>query len=125
MNALKSFVTACLALLLSLPAAAYAEYKAVLSCGMNNEHINILACFESTELKLTNYGSTNVYKIYNIHQAGNQYRDGLHIRLSDSFKITAQNSHQNLVLSIQITDENGKKLYQDAVGKFGVIKVGN
>ena len=105
---------------------AFAQnFTAILSCGFNGNHINIAACFTDTDLKLTNHGQTGIYKIYNIGQLGTEYRDGLHINLSQSFRITAQNSDDTLVLGLVIKDGNGNTVYQDAVGRFGVIKVGN
>ena len=100
-------------------------FTAILSCGCNVNHINIAACFTDTDMKLTNNGQTGIYKIYNIGQLGTEYRDGLHIELSQSFTITAQNSDDTLVLGLVIKDVNGNTVYQDAVGRFGVIKVGN
>ena len=105
---------------------AFAQnFTAILSCGFNGNHVNIAACFTDTDLKLTNHGQTGIYKIYNIGQLGTEYRDGLHINLSQSFRITAQNSDDTLVLGLVIKDGNGNTVYQDAVGRFGVIKVGN
>tara|TARA_Y100000589_G_scaffold312797_1_gene333501 strand:+ start:1366 stop:1734 length:369 start_codon:yes stop_codon:yes gene_type:complete len=112
--------------LLLFSTEAFAEsFTALLSCGFNGSHINIAACFTDTDLKLTNNGQAGIYKIYNIGQLGTEYRDGLHIELSQSFKITAQNSNDTLVLGLVIKDGNGNTVYQDAVGRFGVIKVGN
>ena len=111
-------------LLFSTEASAQA-FTAIFSCGFNGNHINIAACFTDTDLKLTNNGQTGIYKIYNIGQLGIEYRDGLHIDLSQSFMITAQNSDDTLVLGLVIKDSSGNAVYQDAVGRFGVIKVGN
>jgi hypothetical protein len=104
---------------------AAAEYKAVLSCGFNGQHMNIAACFWDTELKLTNNGQTGVYKVHNVNEIGLEYGDGLHIELSNSFSLTAQNSDDTLTLGIRIFDSAGNEVYQDMVGRFGVIKVGN
>ncbi|MGB0634855.1 MAG: hypothetical protein ACPGKG_04580 [Paracoccaceae bacterium] len=103
----------------------YADYKAVLSCSMYGNHISILACFGDTELKLTNNGLNRVYKIYNISQLGQEHSDGLHISLSEKFTIIAQNGHDTLILGINIFDEFGDQVYQEEVGTWGVIKVGN
>ena len=112
--------------LLLFSTKAFAEsFTAILSCGFNGSHINIPACFTDTDLKLTNNGRTDIYKIYNMGQLGTEYRDGLHIDLSQNFKITAQNSDDTLVLGLVIKDDNGNTVFQDAVGRFGVIKVGN
>ena len=114
------------ALVLSATASqALAEFKAVLSCGMNGSHINVLACFSDTELKLTNNGQTDIYKIYNIGNLGSEYRDGLHIKLSNTFSFKAQNSHDTLVLGLTIYDSSNKVVFQDVAGMWGVINVGN
>ena len=124
MKIIKNIVLICAISLFSKFAAAQG-YTAILSCGFNGGHINIAACFLDTVLKLTNNGQTAIYKAYNIGQAGNEYSDGLHINLSESFRLTAQNSQDNLVLGIVIKNSNGQLVYQDVVGRFGVIKVGN
>ena len=119
-------LTKCAVITLGLcPLSAFADYTAVLSCGMNGGHINIAPCFIDTELKITSNGRTGVYKVYNLTQVGREYRDGLHIQLSESFSLMAQNSHDTLTLGISIIDENGQQVYQDMVGRFGVINVGN
>lgn len=104
---------------------ANTTYKAILTCGFNGMHTNILACFERTDLKLTNNGQTGIYKIYNISQLGNERSDGFHITLSNSFNLTAQNSHDTLTLGIKVYDNNNREVYQDMVGMWGVIKIGN
>ena len=124
----KIMKTLALAFIASLSFAAtqaMAEYKAVLTCGMNGSHINILACFTDTDLKVTNNGQTGIYKVYNIKQLGSEYQDGFHITLSNSFSLKAQNSHDTLTLGIKIYDANNNETYQDMVGKYGVINVGN
>ena len=121
----KSIASAFIATLSFASTQAMAEYRAVLSCGFNGSHINILACFDGTDLKLTNNGQTGIYKIYNISQLGNEYQDGFHINLSNSFSLTAQNSDDTLTLGIKIYDANDNEVYQDMVGMYGVIKVGN
>lgn len=101
------------------------RYTAVISCGMYGRHMNILACFEDTELKLTNEDRTGTYKIYNINQLGNEQSDGLHISLSEQFYLGAQNSHEALVLQISIYDESGALLLQESAGEWGVIRIEN
>ena len=118
------FIFICLFYLMGA-SLSYADYKAVLSCGMYGNHINILACFGDTELKLTNNGLNRVYKIYNISQLGDERRDGFHITLSNSFNLTAQNSHDTLTLGIKVYDNNNSEVYQDMVGMWGVIKISN
>ena len=120
---LKSKIKIAIIFLFVSATPAMAKYKAVLSCGFPGDHINILACFDGTDLKLTNHGQTRIYKNYNFRQLGREYRDGLHINLSTSFSLTAQNSSDHLTLGIKIYDANNKEVYQDMVGQYGVIKV--
>ena len=102
--------------LLLFSTKAFAEgFTAILSCGFNDSHINIAACFKDTELKLTNNGRTDICKIYNLGQLGSKDRDVLHIDLSQSFKITTQNSDDTLVLGLIIKNDNGNIVFQDAV----------
>lgn len=121
---IRKLIMACAFLFFSTKGFAQG-YTAILSCGHNGSHINIAACFTDTDLKLTNNGQTGVYKVYNIGQLGTEYRDGLHISLSKNFRLTAQNSQDTLVLGLIIKDAIGNVVYQDVVGRFGVIKVGN
>ena len=52
--------------------------------------------------------------------------DGLHVLLPNHFAITAQNSQEHLVLGIRIINISTREVvYQQEVGHYGVIKVGN
>ena len=51
---------------------------------------------------------------------------GLHVLLLEHFQLVAQNSQEHLVLGVKITEIRGRKVvYQQEVGQYGVIKVGN
>ena len=103
-------------------------FDAVLSCEHGNRHINIAACFAGsvdTEIKLTNFGRTNIYKMWQLNELGVEYQDGLHFELSDSFSLQAQNSSDVLNLRLIIKDDSGKVLFEDVVSQFGVIGVQN
>ena len=109
-------------------------YTATLTCGMGGgDHINIFGCFAGsgsygadTELEITNGQNYQMYKVYNLGQAGKEYRTGLEINLKESFKIFAQNSAEYLVLSLKIVDNaTGTTLYQDSAAQYGVINVSN
>jgi hypothetical protein len=97
------------------------------------DHINIVACFVGsgsygvdTELEITNGQNYQMYKPYNLTQAGSEYYSGFEIDLRDSFTIKAQNSSENLVLSLKIVDNaTGTTLYQDSAAEYGVIYVSN
>ena len=109
-------------------------YTATLTCGMGGgDHINIFGCFAGsgsygadTELEITNGQNYQMYKVYNLGQAGNEYRTGLEINLKESFKIYAQNSAEYLMLSLKIIDNaTGATLYQDSAAQYGVISISN
>lgn len=101
------------------------KYVAVVSCGYNNQHINVLACFANTELKLEIGGRTNLYKIHQIHTLGTERRDGLHIALPEHFRLTVQNSEKNLILGVTIYDSQMRVVFEDKVAKYGVVSVQN
>ena len=109
-------------------------YTATLTCGMSGgDHINIVACFVGsgsygidTELEITNGQNYQMYKPYNLSQAGSEYYNGLEINLRNNFKIFAQNSSEYLVLSLKIVDNaTGATLYQDSASQYGVINISN
>jgi hypothetical protein len=109
-------------------------YTATLTCGMSGgDHINIVACFVGsgsygvdTELEITNGQNYQMYKPYNLSQAGSEYYNGLEINLRNNFKIFAQNSSEYLILSLKIVDNaTGATLYQDSAAQYGVINISN
>ena len=106
-------------------------YEAILSCGMSaNENINILACFAAgggaqTELEIKNGSQYGMYKAHNISSLGRLERDGLHIDLQKHFAITAQNSHNILLLNLKVIDWKGDVLFQKSASQYGVISVSN
>jgi hypothetical protein len=100
----------------------YAQnYKAIISCGMNGKNINALACFDGTDLKITQNGQSKVYKHYQMNQLGSTYADGIHIELSSGFKLRAQNSDGTLVLGVKILDGSGKAVFNEEAGQYEVI----
>ena len=108
-------------------------YTATLTCGLGGgDHINIFGCFVGgkygvdTELEITNGQNYQMYKVYNLGQAGNEYRTGLEINLKESFKIFAQNSAEHLVLSLKIIDNaTGATVFEDSAAQYGRINVSN
>lgn len=108
-------------------AKAY-PYEAILSCGYNNNHINIAACFvpgkygAETQLELKNGNFYKMYKSYQLRQAGKETRAGLVIPLRNTYQITAQNSSKNLLLSLKIKDKKtGRIIYQKSGAKYRVV----
>ena len=104
-------------------------YTATLSCGMGgSDHINIVACFVGgtygvdTDLEIRNGQDYQLYKPYNLRQAGSEYYDRFEINLKDSFQIVAQNSSEYLILSLKIIDNaTGTKIYEDSASQYGVV----
>lgn len=131
--------------------AGPSKYEALLTCGINGSHINILACFaksgsygSQTSLSVTRDGFQQLYRVYelaNVPQTTGSVvvgpntslpdgmlvdDDGLHILLPDRFVITAQNSQEHLILGIRIFNIKTREIvFQQEVGEYGVIKVGN
>lgn len=126
MNMSKLLPVAALSIWTALYQPALAgQYEAIISCGMNGQHMNILPCFTDTELKVSKDGQAVVYKVYNLRNAGQEYADGLHIELPSSFSIVAQNSQKTLILELVVKDSNGSVVYQDQAGQYGVVSVRN
>ena len=85
-------------------------------------------CFDDsvdTEIKLTNYGRTKIYKHWQVPSFGAEHHDGLRFELSDSFSFHAQNASDWLNLRLIIKNDSGKVVFEDVVGQFGVINVEN
>lgn len=101
-------------------------YIAVLTCGLP-DHINIIACFSGsqgvdTEIKLTNGSSVQIYKVYNLMEAGQERKDGFYIDLRRNFSIRVQNADDTLILGLKIIDRiTGRILREDKAAKFRVI----
>ena len=113
-------------LLISYCTVGFADsYTAVVSCGMQDRNLNVMACFMDTDLELTKDGMTTVYKVYDLQRAGRIYQDGLHIDLPNNFSILMQNSSKRLVLGLSIYDSSREMVFQDQAGQWGVINVGN
>jgi hypothetical protein len=108
-------------------------YTATITCGRGGgDHLNIFGCFAGgssgvdTELEITNGQNYQMYKVYNLGQAGNEYSTGLEINLKESFKIFAQNSSEYLVLSLKIIDNaTGATVFEDSAAQYGVISISN
>lgn len=100
-------------------------YEAIISCGQQGQHINIVPCFTDTELKVTKGNRSKIYRAVDLQQLGSQYEDGLHISLPEEFQITAQNSHGSLILTLIIVDSSGEILFEDQASQYGVVLAWN
>lgn len=100
-------------------------YTAMISCGMNGQNYNVLACFKDTELKISTAAGGKLYKVYNLSQAGTMTQQGLQIPLPEHFELKAQNSQSTLVMTVLIKDSSGKVVFSDEQGHWGVVSVRN
>ena len=98
-------------------------FVATLTCGMGGQNMNVIACFKSTDLKITTDNQGKLYKMFNLGDAGAIDKQGLHINLPEHFATEAQNSQQTLILGLTIKDRAGKVVYADQQGQYGVISV--
>ena len=109
-------------------------FYAVLSCGMGNGNINLMACFAGgrgadTEIVLQQGAVQRSYKVYQIanNQIGRMFRDGLYIDLERRFVLRAQNASRSLILTLKIFDRRTNKLVlqKEAGRRFGVVSARN
>lgn len=103
-------------------------FTAIITCGpMGGNYVD--NCFNDSDLKITQNNMTTLYNMNSGNypsQAGEAKSDGLHILLTKSFTLFAQNSMDNDILSIKIVrNSTGDVVYQDQASKYGVIKVQN
>ena len=101
-------------------------FYAVITCGLNGQHINVLACFNKTEIELTNGTQYGLYKVYEIQRLGNETRQGFVIDLQNDFSIKLQNSNSSLTLGLKIYKTGSNEtVFQKQVAQYGVINVSN
>ena len=104
-------------------------YYAVVTCGFQGNHTNILACFAGrvgTEIELRNGNQYGLYKAHEIRNLGQESHQGFKINLRRNFELKAQNSSENLVLGVVIRDvKTDQIVFQKQVSRFGVISIKN
>jgi hypothetical protein len=114
--------------------AEYAKefpYTATISCGMNDRHINIMACMSGkssvkSQLELTNGKQYKMYQQWEISQAGNQTAEGLVIPLRSNFTIKMQNVEDTLLLTVKVvSNATGRVVFTKSAAKYGVIILDN
>jgi hypothetical protein len=109
--------------------AAHAKefpFTATLTCGMGQQHINIMACFSgssiNTQLELRNGEAYRMFQGWEAAQAGRESHEGLVIPLRRDFSIKGQNVADTLLLTIRIKDTvSDKILYEKSAARFGVV----
>ena len=108
-------------------------YQAILTCGFNNDHINILACFSGaglgadTELELRNGSYYRLLKPWEISSLGkDSYGHGFTIPLRSTFSIKAQNASRDLILGLKIiTTKTNSVVFERSAGHYDVIRASN
>ena len=118
-------------------AASDFAFQAILTCENPNpphSHMGSIWCFSEgiddnafvdTEIKLTNFGRTNIYKFSQVPSIGVEDDDGLHFELSDSFSFQAHNSSSVFNLRLIIKNDSGEIIFEDVVSQLGIISVEN
>lgn len=103
-------------------------YHAVLSCELQGAHTTIAACFAggrlaaATTLELVNGDDYRLYAVHELDRAGRERRDGLHIPLRNQFRIQAQNSSPDLLLTLTVYERaTGKAVSRRSVQQYGVV----
>lgn len=104
-------------------------YKVVLKCGYNGEHVNIMACFVGGRYSpdtQVEFGSsptnTRLYQGWELSQIGNEYQTGFVFDAKAPIYIKAQNSSENLILSLELYDRrSGRWIYKKDAARFGVV----
>lgn len=104
-------------------------YTAIITCGPVTAPGYVDNCFTDSDLKIT---KDNIATVYNMNsgnypsRAGEAFSDGLHIKLTESFSLFAQNSMDNDILTVKIVkNSTGQVIFQDQASKYRVVKVRN
>lgn len=121
---LKVIFTLCM---FAIPNAAFADYNVRMYCtGFGQEHAwwqCLVSKYTESDFELTKSGQKRIYKY---HEILNNYElSAGRFQVPNSFKIYVQNSNEDFVLGIEITDLSGNQVYQDEVGRFGIISIRN
>jgi len=105
-------------------------FIAIINCGPSEQGgpSYIDNCFNDSELKITLDNISTIYDMKSGNypsQSGEWKNDGLHIKLTKKFSITAQNSLPVEMLTIKIKDQSGNVIFQDQASQYQFIKVKN
>jgi len=110
--------------------AEYAKefpFTATLICGMNDRHLNIMACTSGrgslkSELELTNGTQYKMYQPWEIRQVGRETSEGVVIALRSNYKIQLQNVHDTLILTLKVvSNATGNVIYTKSASRFGLV----
>ena len=107
-------------------------FYAILSCGLQGAHTAIAACFNGgrmaaeTTLEVTNGDEYRMYAFHELDRAGREGRTGLNIPLRETFRIQAQNSSPNLLLTLTVYERaTGNTVFRRSAQQYGVLFVQN
>lgn len=112
--------------------AAEYPFEAVISCGFNSAaHVSVVACFAasnaagSTALELRNGEDYGLYQAGELNRLGREITgEGLVIPLRSRFSLVAQNSSENLVLTVRLRETlSGKEVFVKSAMQYQSIRV--
>ncbi|MEI6814156.1 MAG: hypothetical protein WCL36_08235 [bacterium] len=111
--------------------AAYVKqypYEAVISCGMNQRHQSLIACFMAdgltSHIEITNGSAYALYQPWEFAKLGSEtVGEGLVIPLSNVFTLDMQNVDERMVLRLVVRETaTGRVVYEKAAARFGAIR---
>ena len=109
--------------------AKASEFQATLSCEFSGNTTTTAACLikdgSMSYIEITTSGKPDVIQPYELHRLGQETRDGIEFMLSERFSFRVVNASDHLTLRLKIQDSSGNVVYEDAVGRLGVLYVGN
>lgn len=109
--------------------AKASELQATLSCEFSGNTTTTAACLikdgSMSYIEITTSGKPDVIQPYELHRLGQETRDGIQFMLSERFSFRVVNASDHLTLRLKIKDSSGNVVYEDAVGRLGVLYVGN
>jgi hypothetical protein len=109
--------------------AKASEFQATLSCEFSGNTTTTAACLikdgSMSYIEITTSGKPDVIQPYELHRLGQETRDGIEFMLSERFSFRVVNASDHLTLRLKIKDSSGNVVYEDAVGRLGVLYVGN
>jgi hypothetical protein len=104
-------------------------FQATLSCEFSGKVMTTAACLindgSMSYIEITTFEKPDIIQPYELNRLGQETRDGVKFTLSKSFNFRVVNASDHLTLRLIIADRNGNLVYEDAVGRLGVLYVGN
>ena len=109
--------------------AKASEFQATLSCEFSGNTTTTAACLikdgSMSYVEITTLGKPDVIQPYELRRLGQETRDGIEFMLSERFSFRVVNVSDYLTLRLKIKDTGGNIVYEDAVGRLGVLYVEN